>query len=174
MVWKRNIILEITNLLMSPQIKAEQRDKMTDISQMPFSNAFSIMKFAVFWLKFQWNIFACVQFTIIQYWFKNGLATAIVWTNDGLAWWRTYASLGLNGLTHQGRVEYLSLSNVGATGSDKVSKAMLTYVTWTRMNQNFVKFQLKQDNFHSIIFESGCCLVPTSIFLITTIVMQEN
>ena len=45
-----------------------------------------------------------VQLTIFQHWFREWLgadqATTIIWTHDGLVWWRIYASLGLNELTH--------------------------------------------------------------------------
>ena len=46
------------------------RDKMDAISQATFSQAFSSMKIAVFWLNFHWNMFARVQLTIIQHWYR--------------------------------------------------------------------------------------------------------
>ena len=46
------------------------RDKMNAISQTTLSRAFSSMKIVVFWLNFHWNMFARVQLTIIQHWFR--------------------------------------------------------------------------------------------------------
>ena len=46
------------------------RDKMDAITQMTFSLAFSSMKMVVFWSNFHWNMFARVQLTIIQHWFR--------------------------------------------------------------------------------------------------------
>ena len=40
------------------------------ISHMTFSNAFSWMKYFVFWLKFHWSLFLRVQLTITQHWFR--------------------------------------------------------------------------------------------------------
>ena len=73
--------------------------QMDTLSQTTFPQHFSSMKIVVFWLKFRWNMFARVQLTIIRHWY-NALAPnrrqAIIWTNDGLVWWRIYASLSLN------------------------------------------------------------------------------
>ena len=59
-------------------------------------NSFSCMKIIVFWLWFHWNLFQRVQLTIIQHWFRFGLATntrqAITWTHDGLVYRRIYGS----------------------------------------------------------------------------------
>ena len=46
------------------------RDEMDAISQTPFSRAFSSKKIVVFWLNFHWNMFARVQLTIFQHWFR--------------------------------------------------------------------------------------------------------
>ena len=46
------------------------RDKMADISQTTFSNAFSWMKMFEFLLEFHWSLFLGVQLTIFQHWFK--------------------------------------------------------------------------------------------------------
>ena len=46
------------------------RDKMADIFQTTFSNAFSWMKMLEFWLKCHWSLFLRVQLTIIQHWFR--------------------------------------------------------------------------------------------------------
>ena len=46
------------------------RDKMDAISQTTFSYAISSMKIVVFWLNFHWNMFARVQLTIMQHWFR--------------------------------------------------------------------------------------------------------
>ena len=45
-------------------------DKMAGISQMIFSDAFSLMKTTVFWLKFHLNLFLRVQLTITHHWFR--------------------------------------------------------------------------------------------------------
>ena len=46
------------------------RDKMDAITQTKVTCAFYSMKIAVFWLNFHWNMFARVQLTIIQHWFR--------------------------------------------------------------------------------------------------------
>ena len=45
-------------------------DKMADISQTMFLNAFSWTKMFEFRLKFRWNLFLLVQLTISQHWFR--------------------------------------------------------------------------------------------------------
>ena len=80
------------------------RDKMVNIFQTTFPNAFSWMKMFDFCTQFHLSFFLRVQLTIRQHWFRyNGLALnrrqAIIWTNDGLIWWHTHAPLGLNELT---------------------------------------------------------------------------
>ena len=52
------------------------RDKMPDILQTTFSDAFSSMEMFEFQLKFHWSLFLRVQLTISQYWF-------IIWTRYG-------------------------------------------------------------------------------------------
>ena len=46
------------------------RDNMAAISQTTLSNSFSWMKMLEFRLKFHWNLFHRVQFTIFQHWFR--------------------------------------------------------------------------------------------------------
>ena len=46
------------------------RDKMADIFQPTFSNTFLWTQIYEFRLKFQWNLFPRVQFTISQHWFR--------------------------------------------------------------------------------------------------------
>ena len=46
------------------------RDKIDAISQTTFSCAFSSMKIVAFLLNFHWNMFARVQLTINQHWFR--------------------------------------------------------------------------------------------------------
>ena len=76
------------------------RDRMIDTWQMPFSNTFSWMKIVVFWLEFHWRLFPSVQLTIFSMGSDNGLALvsgkSFIWTNDGLVYWRIYASIGPN------------------------------------------------------------------------------
>ena len=45
-------------------------DKMAAVSQTIFSDAFSWMKSFEFWIKFHWNLFLMVKFTLIQHWFR--------------------------------------------------------------------------------------------------------
>ena len=45
-------------------------DKMAAISQTTFSDAFSLMKSFLFWLKFHWSLFLRVHLTITQHWFR--------------------------------------------------------------------------------------------------------
>ena len=47
------------------------QDKMTTISQMIYSDAFSWMTSFVFWLKFHWSLFLRVQLTITQHWVRE-------------------------------------------------------------------------------------------------------
>ena len=79
------------------------RDKMDDISQTTFSNAFSWMKMFEYRLKFHWSLFLGVQLTISQHWFRKWLgadqATSHYLDQWWLDYWRIYASLGLNELT---------------------------------------------------------------------------
>ena len=95
------------------------RDKMDAISQTTFSCAFSLMKIAVFWLNFHWNMFARVQLTIIQHWLRWWLGADQVTSHYLNQWWfvywRIYVSLGLNEL-NQGRVgETYMLQRTGSS-----------------------------------------------------------
>ena len=45
-------------------------NKMADIWQTTFSNAFSSMEIIAFWVKFHRNLFLLVQLTVSQHWFK--------------------------------------------------------------------------------------------------------
>ena len=71
------------------------QDKMANIFQTTFSNAFSWMKMYNFSFRFHWRLFLRVQLTKYQHWFTY----AIIWTNVGLVYWRICTSLGLNELT---------------------------------------------------------------------------
>ena len=48
-------------------VNSSPLDKMATISQTTFSDAFSLMKSFVFWLKFDWCLFLMVQLTITQH-----------------------------------------------------------------------------------------------------------
>ena len=80
------------------------RDKMAAIFQTTFSNAFSWMKMFEFRLKFHWSLFLWFQLTIFQHWFRYWLgavqATSHYLNQWWLIYWRIYASLGLNELSH--------------------------------------------------------------------------
>ena len=82
------------------------RDKMTAVSQTTLSNGFSWMKMLEF-RRFHWSLFLGVQLTIIQHWFRQwlgaGQTTSHYLNQWCLVYWRIYASLGLNVLTHWGR-----------------------------------------------------------------------
>ena len=56
-----------------------------------------------FQLKLHWSLFPRVQLTILQQRSDNSLASvrrqAIIWSNDGLVYWRIHKSLSLNELT---------------------------------------------------------------------------
>ena len=76
---------------------------MAAILQMTFSNAFSWIKFTVFYSYFikTYSQGSNYEYAIIGS--DDGLTPcrrqAIIWTNDGLGWWHICASLGLNELT---------------------------------------------------------------------------
>ena len=60
-------------------------DKMTAISQMTCSNAFSLMKISEFQIKFHWNVFPGSKWQYVSIGSDNGLVPsrwqAIIWTN---------------------------------------------------------------------------------------------
>ena len=93
--------------------------------QTMFSNAFSWMKIFEYRLKIHWSLFLRVQLTIFQHWFRSfffsnifiqgkihsvqkllgtGQATSHYLKQWWLVYWRIFASLGLNELTHCGLV----------------------------------------------------------------------
>ena len=74
------------------------QDKMVAIRQMIFWDAFSWMKWFVFWLKFHWKWFQRVQLTINQHCNRR---QAIKWTNAEPIHWRTFAALGGDELTEE-------------------------------------------------------------------------
>ena len=80
------------------------RDKMDAISQTTFLRVFSSMKIVIFWLNFHWNMFARVQLTIIQHWFRLWLGADQAISHYPNQWLlhyrRLYGSLGLNELKH--------------------------------------------------------------------------
>ena len=79
------------------------RDKMADIFQTTFSNAFSLMKIYEFSIRFHWSLFLRFKSTIFQHWFRWWLgadqATSHCLNQWWFNYWRIYASLGLNELT---------------------------------------------------------------------------
>ena len=79
------------------------RDKMADIFQRTFSNAFSWMNMYELRFRFLWSLFPRVQLTISKHWFRWWLdadqATSHYLNQSWLFYWRIYASLGLNELT---------------------------------------------------------------------------
>ena len=73
---------------------------MAVIFQTTFSYAFSWMKEYIFWLRFHWSLFSRFSQQYSSIGSDNGFAPfmrqAIIWINDGLDYWRIYASPGLN------------------------------------------------------------------------------
>ena len=72
-------------------------NKMADILQTTFSNAFSWKKISVFWFKFLWSSFQGLL-TISQCWFSKWMlpvkCQAITWTNVDPVYRCIYGSLG--------------------------------------------------------------------------------
>ena len=80
------------------------QDKMDNISQTKFLNAFSSMKMFEFPLKFNWSLFLSIQSIVFQYRFKQWLgavqATSHYLNQWWFVYWWIYASLGLNELSN--------------------------------------------------------------------------
>ena len=56
----------------------------------------------------------------------------ITWTNDGMVYWRRYASLALDELTHWGRVTHICVGNLTITCSGNgLSPGRRQAITWT-------------------------------------------
>ena len=81
-------------------------NKMADILQVTFSNAFSWMNMCEFRLKFHWSLFLRPELTILHHLFREwpgtDQATSHYLNQWWLVYWRIYASLGLNELTPWG------------------------------------------------------------------------
>ena len=96
--------------------------QMATIFQIIYSNEFSWMKLYEFQLKFHWILFLRVQLTIFQHWLRSWLGADQVISHYLNQWWLHYwhifASLGLNGLTHWGRVTHICVSKLSILGSD--------------------------------------------------------
>ena len=79
------------------------RDKMANISQTTFWNAFSWMKMCKFRLRFYWSLFLRVQLTICLHWFSQWVGAIQVTSHYlnqlWLVYWCIYASCDLNELT---------------------------------------------------------------------------
>ena len=65
-----------------------------------FSYAFPWMKIVVFWLKFHWSLYQGTNSQLTSINSDNDMMPnrrqAIIWNNDGIIYWRIYASLGFN------------------------------------------------------------------------------
>ena len=76
------------------------RDEVSGIIQTTLSNVFSWIKMFEFRIQFDWSLFPRVQLKQYSIGSDNDLVPnrrqAIIWTNDGLSWWRICVSLGLN------------------------------------------------------------------------------
>ena len=62
-------------------------DKMAAILQTAFSNAFSWMQIALFWLKFHWQLSARVKIVISQHWFRWWPGTKQALSHYLNQWW---------------------------------------------------------------------------------------
>ena len=91
-------------LITSIFVNTLSRDKMADISQTTFWNAFSWMKICKFRLRFHWRLFLRVQLTIFQHWFRKWLGAYQATSHYLNQWWlvyrRIYASISLNELRY--------------------------------------------------------------------------
>ena len=71
---ERRVFRSLSKLLNAIEVSTAlthwDRDKMADISQTTFSNAFSWMKMNEFRLRYHWNLFLRVQLTISQHCFR--------------------------------------------------------------------------------------------------------
>ena len=63
------------------------RDKMANIFQMTFANAFSSMKMYEFWLGFHWRMFLRIQLTIFQHLFRKWLGADQATSHYLNQWW---------------------------------------------------------------------------------------
>ena len=94
------------------------QNNMADIFQTTFLNGFSWMKKVGISNTIWWSLFPRVLLIMIQYWFKYFLAPirrqAIILTNDGLGWWRIYASICLNELRDKILGMYMQLTIIGS------------------------------------------------------------
>ena len=111
------------------------RDKMAANFQTPFSIALSWKKMFEFRLKFHWRLFLRVQLTIFQHWFRKWLGAVQAPSHYLNQWWldyrHIYASLGLNQLTHWGRVMHKCIVNLTIIGSDNgLSPAGCQAIFW--------------------------------------------
>ena len=99
-----DVTLTIADRMLKSALTHLLLDKMATILQMISPVAFLWMKSFVFWLKFHWRLFLRVQLTIYQHWFRKWLDTDQATSHYLSQWWwiywRIYASLGLNELTH--------------------------------------------------------------------------
>ena len=104
--------------------------------QTTFSSAFSSMKMFEFWLRFHWSLFLSVKLTIFQHWFRWWLGAKQVTSHYVNQWWlvywRIYASLCLNELTHWGRVTHICVGNLTIIGPDNsLSPGRRQPIIWT-------------------------------------------
>ena len=78
---------------------------MDNISQVTFSNVFSLITLFQFYLKFHRSLFLRTQLTIWQHWFRYWLGTIQVTGHYLNQWWlvyrHTFVSLGLNELKNK-------------------------------------------------------------------------
>ena len=118
---------------------------------------FPLVKDHLLWETAQSSIFMQVSL-----WLYSGIGTdngllpirrqAIIWTNDGLVNWRIYTSLGLDDLTHWGRVTHICVSKLTTIGSyNGLSPGRRQAIIWT--NAGILLIRPLGINFIEILFE---------------------
>ena len=107
-------------------------------------------------LKFHWSLFLRVQLTIFQHWFRWWIgavqATSQYMNQWWLVHWLIYASLGLNELTHWGRVTHICIGKLTIIVSDNgLSPGRRQAIIWT--NAGIVLIWTLRKHFSEMISE---------------------
>ena len=77
---------------------------------------------------------------------------AIIWANDGLAYWHIYAPLSLNELTHWGRMTHICVGELAIIGSGiGLSPGRRQAIIWT--NAGILLIEPLGTNFSEILIE---------------------
>ena len=119
------------------------------------------------------NVWISIKISLIIIVSDNGLAPtrrqAVIWTNDGLVYWRIYASLGLNDLTHMPEaIHYIVEHNGGSKHNNSTIYSCIVQDIFSLNKYNIQKLTLlafgKQntqqsertvmETFHDFLFSS--------------------